>query len=500
MAEDIVGLNEHVNAQLVTSYLSSLTMAFLLRTDAKNDYIPELATVVPTLQNGGISRDGKTIVYHLRTGAVWSDGQPFTAADVAFSIRTVLNPANNEPSRQGFDQIVKVDEPNKTTVVVHLKRPYADAIGTFFSSAGVPLLPAHLLAKLPDINHAEYNALPVGIGPFVYKEWRRGDRVELTANPTYFRGRPKLDRIVFKIIPDRNTALAQLQTHEVDLWLPVPGNYLARVTPIAGVSTLRREAFTFNHIDFVVTHPAVSDPVVRRALRMATDRATLRQKIGHGLNILSETPFGPSHPAHVTHPIPLVPFDIAGANRLLDAAAWKVGADGVRAKNGVRLELSVGLPTGTPDTDQQIELIRSWWKQIGVALAVQHFADALFFAPFQAGGTIATGRTDISFYAWGTGSFGDLSNIYSCAAIPPHGENYTRYCNRAVDAAMDKQIVEYDPRKRLRYSDFIQQQLFEDAPSIITSVRENVFAYNSDLRGFAPNQVEPFDGIMNVDI
>jgi peptide/nickel transport system substrate-binding protein len=353
---------------------------------------------------------------------------------------------------------------------------------------------------MPNINHAKYNALPIGIGPFTFKAWRRADAVELVANPHYFRGRPKLDRIVFKIIPDRNTALAQLQTHEVDLWFPVPGSYLERVNAIAGVSTQRREAFSFNQLSFNVEHPTVSEPDVRRALRLAIDRQAIRDKIGRGLNILSETPFGPAHPAHVTQPIPLVPYDPNAATALLERAGWKLESDGIRAKNGVRLQLSVGLPSGTPDTDQTVELIRSWWKAIGVGIDVQHFADPLFFAPYQDGGIVTTGKTDVVFFGWTTDGFGDLAGIFGCAFIEPHGNNNSRYCNPELDAAAKAQMVEYDPAKRRVYTDRIQTILARDVPAIIMSVRRNVYAYNSDLRNFHPSAGTAFDDIMNVDI
>ena len=500
MAEDVVGLNLHLAGQTAVRWLDDLTMAFLLRTDAHDGYQPELATAVPTQANGGISRDGKTIVYHLRRDAVWSDGRPFTADDVVFSTGVVLNPANNEPTRDGWDRIARVDAPDRYTAVFHLMQRYANFASTFFSSSGVPLLPAHLLRGLPDINHAPYNALPVGIGPFTFVAWHRGDSVELAANPRYFRGRPKLDRILFRIIPDRNTALAQLTTHEVDLWIGVPGNYLARVQAIPATATIRREAFIFNHLDFTTTHPTVSDPVVRRALRLALDRAVLRAKIGHGVNLLSETPFGPAHPAHITHPIPLLPHDPVLAAKLLEDDGWKPGPDGIRAKNGVRLVITVGMPSGSPDVDQQNELIRAWWKEIGVGMEIQHFADALFFAPYQGGGVIATGKTDATFFAWSTDAFGDVSSLFGCAFIEPHGQNNTRYCNRELDAASAAQLVEYDPVKRRRYTDLIQQILFRDAPMIVTSIRESVFAFNDDLRGFAPNASSPTDDFMHVDI
>lgn len=132
-AEDINTLNTLLNQQVTLSYLSSMTAAFLIKWNAQNLPYPELATEVPTKANGGISQDGLTITYHLRKGLKWSDGAPLDADDVVFTYHEVMNAANNITSRTGWDLITKIDEPDKSTAIFHLKKPYAPFIVTFFS-------------------------------------------------------------------------------------------------------------------------------------------------------------------------------------------------------------------------------------------------------------------------------------------------------------------------------------------------------------------------------
>jgi peptide/nickel transport system substrate-binding protein len=276
-AGDVNTLNPHLGQFADIGYLSSMTMAYLIKWDENNNPYPELATQVPTQANGGVSKDGLTITYHLRKGVRWSDGAPFDADDVVFSTNVVNNPANNEVGRLGWDQITKIDEPDKYTVIYHLKKPYSPFIETFFSTAGANpcILPKHLLAQYPNINHVAYNSLPVGIGPFKYVRWERAQDIVLVPNPLYWRGRPRLQQIIYKIVPDRNTVLSQLQSHEIDMWQLVPGAYLARAQAIAGVDILRQPSYWFNHLDFNTQRPALRDPVVREALRLAIDRRTL---------------------------------------------------------------------------------------------------------------------------------------------------------------------------------------------------------------------------------
>ncbi len=499
-SQDVASLNPHLEQQLTLGYMSALTMAWLTKTDAHNHAVPELAVAIPTQANGGISRDGKTITYHLRRGVKWSDGEPFDADDVVFSIGVVLNPANNEVSRDGWDLIQKIDEPDKYTVVLHMKQPLAGFEYAFFGSAGANpcVLPKHLLAQYPSINDVPYNALPVGIGPFKYASWKRGESVEMVRNPYYFRGQPKLERVVFKVIPDRNTVVTQLQTHEIDMWTPVAANFIPRIRAIPGIKLLVQPGYFFGHLDFNVQRPAMRDPAVRRALRLATDRKTLLDKIAHGIGTLQESMISPANPYH--HDVPFVAFDPAKANALLDGAGWKRGPDGIRAKDGVRLDLVFASSTGAPDIDAQIELMRSWWKQLGVNINVQRYPAPLYFGAYNTGGIVYGGKWDIAIFQWGGDPIADLSSLYECKNIPPKGQNDVRYCNREVDAAMERFKRLYDAKARQPLIDFEVDRITRDVPTVVLSIPGDRYAFNSDLSGFHPNQLGPFDDFMNVDI
>ena len=209
----------------------------------------------------------------------WSDGAPFDADDVVFSTAVVNNVANNELTR--FDQILKVDEPDKFTVVYHLKKPYSPATASFFSSccANPCHLPKHLLAQYPTINSVPYNSLPVGIGPFKFERWDRSKQVVLVANPLYWRGRPKLHKIIYKIIPDRDVLLSQIKAHKVDMWYEFNGAYLAPIQALTAYTVFRQSSYAYSHYDFNVTHPAGADAVVRQALRLALDRQELVDRV-----------------------------------------------------------------------------------------------------------------------------------------------------------------------------------------------------------------------------
>lgn len=500
--EDISGLNPALVQQGTVFYMAQMTMAWLIKWDEHNNPYPELATQVPTKANGGVSADGLTITYHIRKGVKWSDGAPFDADDVVWSFHAILNPANNIISRTGWDRISKIDEPDKYTVVLHLSKPYSPFLETFFSPAGANpcILPKHILAKYPNFNNVPYDALPIGIGPFKYKEWQRSQRVVMVANPLYFRGLPKLKEIDFEIIPDTNTTVTELQAKQIDLWYPVPASVFA--TKMQGMSQfayIRQPGYLFNHIDFNLTHPVLRDPAVRQALRYATDRATIIQKVSHGIGILQDQPAPRTAPYWDTAIKP-IPFDIAKANQVLDAAGWKRGADGIRTKNGMRLSLVFVTNTGNPSADTQIEMLRDWWKQIGVEITVKHYSTALIFASYADHGILLRGNWDAIFFAWGVDAMGDMSTIYGCDAIPPNGQNVLHWCNSAADKAMHDFYTHYDQAARNKDDAVLFGQLLKDAPTIITNGREDIYVFNRDLKNFHPNGVTPFDNMMNVDI
>jgi peptide/nickel transport system substrate-binding protein len=498
---DVTSLNPMFAQQLVLSRMSSLTMAWLFKYDHDNKPIPELVTVVPTKANGGISKDGKTLTFRLRKNVKWSDGQPFSADDVIFTTKMILDPKTNVVSRDGWDRIVKMDEPDKYTVVFHLKEPYSPFVTTFFSSAGAnpSIVPKHLLEHSTDVNTDGYNSKPVGIGPFRYVEWRRGDRVIMEANPTYFRGLPKLQRVEYRIVPNRDTLFTQLQTGDIDLWPNAAAAYLVRLKTLKGYETIRQTGYGFGHIDFNLDRPMLRDVRVRRALALAVDRRTLWEKVSHEVGILQESIVSPASP-YATK-IKFTEFDLAKANALLDEAGWKErGSDGIRVKGGQRLSLQFASNTGSPDTDLRIELIRDGWKKIGAELDRRNYDPALLFALKQNGGIIYGGKFDVVIFAWFLSPSGDMTTIYASDQVPPNGQNSMHWNNKKADAAMAAFKLTYDLAEQKRYDAILQEQIAADVPTLVTGINEDLFPHNTDLKNFRPNSVTAFDDFMNVDI
>ncbi len=216
-----------------------------------------------------------------------------------------------------------------------------------------------------------YNALPVGIGPFKYVRWQRGDHIEMEANPLYWRGRPKLDRVIYRIIPNRDTVVSTLQTGDADLW---PGAAPAYVPRLRGLHGHRRSCANRAMRTAIWT----STSRIRRSATRSCDEPCCWRGIGGNRATRSRMAwaFYRTPSSRATSPFYdqrawLHRVQSGRANALLDAAGWKRGPDGIRAKNGVRLSLDFVTNAGSPDTDRRIELMRAGWKEIGVSLVRQ---------------------------------------------------------------------------------------------------------------------------------
>jgi len=497
--EDIGGLNPMFFQQIDTAYVGELTSAWLFRYDHANRPVPELATEVPTKRNGDIDAAGTRITVKLRRGVVWSDGVPFTADDVIFTTNEMNDPRNPVTSRDGFDDVVKMDEPNKYTVVFHLKRPYGGFVLNFYSTGAAQpaILPKHLFPHPGDLSHAAYNALPIGIGPFKYEAWHRGVNVTMVPNPRYWRGVPKLKRVTFAIISNANTLLTQTQTGNLDLYLRTPPNFIGELRALHGYRVVSNPSYLYQHYDFNLQQPAVADVVVRRALRLALDRSEIVKKVRLDEATLSDSVTPATYP-DVPHHVPLVAYDPAAANAMLDAAGWKRGFDGVRAKNGVRLALTLAFVSGNPQLDQIAELTRAWWKQIGVAMSVKTYLASEFFDPLA--GVLRKGHFDVAFFGWQAQAIDDPTNIFACKSFPPDGQNYGRWCDPKLTPILHEFQNTYDSVEQGRALGRSDLLIASQAPTIVLYESKNLNTANTDLTGWHPNQVSAFDDMMNVDI
>lgn len=489
--EDIDNLNPLLSTETLVNDLSSFTMGYFFVFDDKGRPVPSLCLQVPTKANHLISADGKSITFKLRHNVLWHDGKPFTSADVAFTVKTILDPRTNVLTRDGWDLIERVDTPDRYTAIFRLKRPYAAFVNRYFTPVDNPaILPKHILAG-QDVNHSPYNGLPIGLGPFRYVRWTRGSEVVMEAFPKWWGGAPKLKRVVFKIIPDANTMMTALQTHEIDAFVRVPTNIYEQVDRTPYTKTVAFDTTSYGHIDFNVTNPVLADPQVRQALARAIDVRRLWATVAHHSGFLACTPISHLSWAYDPHAA-CYPFNLRAAAAQLQADGWIMGTDGLRHKNGRTLRFAFAGNTGNPGLDTSVLMIQQWFKRIGAGLEYYRYPTDKLFASYAGGGVVATRHYDITSYAWSLPPDPDMTNYIACSRISPKGQNYMGYCNPQVDAALEDAQMNYDRAVRKRDYIRMQQVLARDVPFVVLSQRTEHMTYNDDFRNIKPGPVMDF--------
>ncbi len=470
-----------------TDQLTPLLFAPLFRYDARGEFVPELATEVPTARNGGISADSKTIVLHFRRNVTWADGAPLDARDFRFTWHAVMNPHNSVKQRTGWDDIRAIDlRDGDHTAVLHLREPSVAVLGILGEGGGsaVPPLPEHLLGHEPSLDRAAFNAAPLASGPFTLERWSHGSSLEFVANPRYWRGRPRLDRISWKIVPNSETLLAQLQTHEIDVYPDVVENQIERARTVAGVALDHRVLANVRHLEFNTRRPALHDVRVRLAIAEAVDWARMNRTIYHGVNERARSDVVPTSWAAPN--LPFYPYDPRGAARLLDAAGFAARPGGVRARaDGTALRLTISTGTNKPQNEQAEIAMQQELRAVGIELSVKNYPVSLLFAR---DGPLYGGSCDLSWTIQTNGPDPDNEFLWASYAMPPNGANTTFLNDAEVTRDAHYAARTFDRARRTALYLDEERRLHALAPAIFLYWQNGFSAYDDDLKNYRPAQ------------
>lgn len=460
-----------------------LLFQYLVKYDDRGVLIGDAATEVPTPQNGGISRDGLTITYHLRRGLRFADGAPLTARDCVYSIDAINDPANRPQTRFGYDVVRKAEARGDLTLVLHLKRPFGPLIVLVLAPQGFPILPAHLLAQLPNFNEIPFDSAPIGSGPYVVTKWTRGDRVALRANPYYYRGKPTIERLDIRFVADPNTAMNLLRTKEAGAYFSDQdyGDYPI-LRQIAGVRTTSTPMNAVGAIIFNTTDPVLRDARVRRALAAALDIPSMMQKTYRGAVSTRDAGRGLFIWAYDRKAYPDVRYDPQQARELLDAAGWKPGPDGIRRKDGRALDVLLILQAATPGDALTGNAIVQYEKAVGAQVTLKAFNVTQLVAPADQGGPVYGGKFGMALYSFVNGDDPDTTDQFSCATVPPHGYNKSRICDPRIDALLARGQRTYDVAQRTAVYAQLQAILRDQMPIVIMYRRPELDAFSERLR------------------
>lgn len=482
-----VGLSYDIDTLNVysTGYLGDVQATVvegLLAPDKNANYVPVLATAVPTLKNGGIklSADGKkmTITYKLRRDVKWSDGKPFTSADVKFTWEAVKNPKFTAESKDGSEDIESITTPDPYTAVVNYKRVAPDYASTLFTFG---IFPKHALEG-KDLNTDVYNEKPLGTGPFKVKEFRRGQYVIVERNPYYWRKDskgvqlPYLDQIVFKIIPDSNTLVTQLKSGEIQMTSSVPYAQVTQLDAVPGMNIVKNNVLSWQHLDFNFKGPAsLRDLNVRQAFAYAINKSAISKALG-GYPVPLDTVVVPVFAASNKN-VTKYPYDPAKARALLDAAGYKPGPDGVRVKNGERLSYKILVQAGRANDELAQQVIIGSLKAVGIELVPDNKTGVAFREARYKGGY------DVFYSGWITSADPVYSVFFKTGGV----NNGQGFSNARIDALLDRAENTLDPDIQKKALMDFQAELMRQLPTIPVTSNLSVIAVTDKLGNFVPN-------------
>ena len=467
--------------------LAGYTLEFLVQLDDRGNVIPVLCERVPDLTNGDISADGLTVKYHLRKGVTWSDGAPFTSKDIEASWRQVVNRANNVQEREGYTIVSSIDTSDPHVAVVHLLHPYAPFVTRFFAAiqeGPIAVMPAHLIARLKEMNDARYSSQPVGTGPFIVQSWVRGGPVTFVANPHYWRGAPGLRKIIFQSRPSSQNELVGFRAGEIDADLDAGPQRLPQFLTIAGMHPVRSRSLRLSVLDMNTSRGPLDEVLVRRAVAFAVDRGRLLHDIYHDAGVLADE-WIPDWNWAYTRDVPRYPHDPARANSLLNQAGWRRGADGFRYKGGQRLSMVYVGTAGDGATQAVAALVQSDLRVVGADMTMKYYA---YDQIFNLTGPIRTGNFDFAGYSFSVNYDPGALNDDGCDYFAPSGANTARYCDRHLDALEEEGLATNDRAARTKIYAEVERVRMEALAGLPLFFRDRVGMVTNDLHGYLPSR------------
>jgi peptide/nickel transport system substrate-binding protein len=488
---------DSLNPLYSTQYFSGLARSLILKGawdfDDQLNLVPVLAKEIPSLENGGVSADGKVITIKLREDAVWSDGTPITADDFLFTAEMYASAKNSPLGRgvfnpEGINAVATA--PDKFTVVVTFSEPYAPWPTNLFGA----ILPAHVLRPVFEaegtLDKAAWNTNPTVVnGPFVLKEYQSGQFMLFERNDKYVLGAPKLEQFLIRFVPDEAAQVAAIKAGDSDLGVflvPADAIDLAASSPveIQTIPSGYNEGW-FMNLNPEKGHPALQDVRVRRAISLAINR----QELSEGLlnNVLGPaTSFWDSTPYQDPTLKPPA-YDPEAAKKLLDEAGWVVGADGVRAKDGVVLKLRYATNQRGLRKDAQ-RVIEAQLAKVGIAVELINYENRDFLASYEKEGPIARGKFDVAQWSISP-RFPDpdtsrflLSEI-GTAENNFVGANWAHVRDEELDALFKEQRVAVDPTLRTKIFHKISRIVTEKVYWMPLWQDKDIWSVNKRLSG-----------------
>jgi peptide/nickel transport system substrate-binding protein len=472
------GLIPMIAGESAASAIAGYIFNSLIKYDAKLELEGELA------KSWDISRDQKTITFHLKPGLKWADGVPLTSADALFTWKLVTDEHTRTPYGADYKLVLKAETPDPLTFRVSYSQPYAPALDSW---AGLQILPKHLLQG-QDINTTAFARKPVGSHYYQLEDWRNGERISLVRNPLATQGQAHIDRIVERIIPDSASQFLELLADNIDSMVLNPIQY-ARIFPSRPelgkkIALYRELGNGYTYLGFNLKHKPFDDKRVRLAINYAIDKQEIIDGVLLGLGEPVAAPYKPGT-RWVNPKLKPYGYDPKKARQLLKEAGFEDhDGDGILDRDGKPLAFEI-LTNQNKQREMSAVLIQRRLQEIGIDAHIRVLEWASFVGRF-----IKTGDFDVIVLGWSLSQDPDQFGIWHSSQTKPGQFNIIGYQNPKVDKLLEQGRLELNPNKRMKIYHEFSRLLLEDSPVVYLYAGYGLPAIHKRVKGI-PNPAPP---------
>ncbi len=446
-------------------------------------YDTDLSITGDLAETWDVSRDGLVITFHLRKGVRWTDGVEFTADDVMFGYRTIIDEKTPSAYKEDYLQVKKAEVLDRYTFRVTYDKPFAPALTSWGS---LVVLPRHLLEGR-DIAKSDMAREPVGLGPYRLAKWVAGQEVDLVANRDYFEGRPYLDQYIYRVIPDPATMFLELKTGGIDMMGLTPIQYTKQTdTPFfrGNFRKYRYPAFQYTHLAFNQKHPWFKDKRVRQAIAYGVDKNEIVDVVLFGLGTPATGPYVPNTWPYNPN-VKKYDYNPEKARELLKEAGWQdTDGDGIVDRDGKPFEFTILTNAGNALRKNTATIIQWRLRKIGVKVEIRTLEWSTFINQF-----IDKKRFAAVLLGWSIGLDADQYDIWHSSKTKEKELNFISYSNPEVDALLEKGRRTFDIAERKKAYFRIQEILAEEVPYLFLYVPDATPIVQARIKGIRPTPI-----------
>jgi peptide/nickel transport system substrate-binding protein len=435
----------------------------LLRYDKDLNLVGELA------ESWEVKENGRVLIFRLHKNVKWQDGYPLTAQDIVFTLKIMRDPNTRSAYRSNFENITQYAALDDHTFKVEYQSPFSPALEKI---GGMLIIPKHLLEKR-DINQADdFAAAPIGSGGFRFVEWKRAESVTLAANPEYFLGRPYLNRVIKRVIPDPAVQFLELQNFALDSMELTPRQYLGEGA-LAKFTTryqkFRYPSNQYTYFGFNLNHVFFKSKRFRQAIAMAINKKALVESVLEGLGQIGTGPYTPSSWAY-NPKVQSLPYDPNRARELLVEEGFRYQPDGrLVTREGKTVEFTILTNQGNRMREQAATIIQSQLQEIGITVKIRIIAWSSLLSEF-----INKRQFEAVVMGWALAQDPDPYNIWHSSQTGEHEFNFVSYVNPKVDALIERGRRVFNHRERQTIYQEIHQRIADDLPYVFLYVPDNL--------------------------